>query len=448
MRTQNRKFVPGAVLLLQAAVAVAQPLQYLKTVTVTAPSEGVSARPEVALTAERAFVLYLAIATGNERTFTLRIYDRDFEHLLATRVLVSTTPDYGGPTDIRIATDGQYLYAFYETHKPTSPNTAATYLWGAKYALDDAFERVAYTSTPVATSRPMAQLPEGGELLDDPAPLIGPASVFVVTRLKYSLSMSGRTIYRVRELRKDNLAQLGQFDLDLSDAANGRARVNSLLLWNNSILMALSTTVSDVGINENTDDGAKSDVILVRMRPDWTFDPKADVRTLSAEPDDVENYVCGLEADADYVYVTYKQSVGQPPAGEHRAWIKMFDRNFKLVHQEKVRTTVWGPSGGELRPSLEVMDRQVLSGQSTGEPFGAGSAKVFVYQRRPGVPGDLNCDGAVNNFDIDPFVLALTDPAGYVQKFPDCDRMLADVNGDGVVDNFDIDPFVKLLTLP
>jgi len=60
--------------------------------------------------------------------------------------------------------------------------------------------------------------------------------------------------------------------------------------------------------------------------------------------------------------------------------------------------------------------------------------------------GDLNCDGAVNNFDIDPFVLALTDPNGYAQQFPNCDRMLADVNGDGVVDNFDIDPFVKLLT--
>jgi len=60
--------------------------------------------------------------------------------------------------------------------------------------------------------------------------------------------------------------------------------------------------------------------------------------------------------------------------------------------------------------------------------------------------GDLNCDGVINNFDIDPFVLALTDPAGYAQKFPNCNRLLADVNGDGVVDNFDIDPFVKLLT--
>lgn len=59
--------------------------------------------------------------------------------------------------------------------------------------------------------------------------------------------------------------------------------------------------------------------------------------------------------------------------------------------------------------------------------------------------GDLNCDGAVNNFDIDPFVLALTDPAAYAAAYPDCDISAADVNEDGAVNNFDIDAFVALL---
>ena len=63
-------------------------------------------------------------------------------------------------------------------------------------------------------------------------------------------------------------------------------------------------------------------------------------------------------------------------------------------------------------------------------------------------PGDLNCDGAINAFDIDPFVLALTDPAGYAMAYPDCDHMLADINGDGTVNSFDIDPFVELLAGP
>jgi len=59
--------------------------------------------------------------------------------------------------------------------------------------------------------------------------------------------------------------------------------------------------------------------------------------------------------------------------------------------------------------------------------------------------GDLNCDGQVDRADVDPFVLALTDPARYHSTFPDCDINNADVNGDGRVDNFDIDAFVKLL---
>jgi hypothetical protein len=60
--------------------------------------------------------------------------------------------------------------------------------------------------------------------------------------------------------------------------------------------------------------------------------------------------------------------------------------------------------------------------------------------------GDLNCDGAVNAFDIDAFVLAITDPAGYAAAYPACSYLLADCNGDGSVNAFDIDPFVALLT--
>jgi hypothetical protein len=60
--------------------------------------------------------------------------------------------------------------------------------------------------------------------------------------------------------------------------------------------------------------------------------------------------------------------------------------------------------------------------------------------------GDLNCDGAFNVFDIDPFVQALVQPAEYAAAHADCSRTLADMNRDGEVNTFDIDPFVLLLT--
>lgn len=61
--------------------------------------------------------------------------------------------------------------------------------------------------------------------------------------------------------------------------------------------------------------------------------------------------------------------------------------------------------------------------------------------------GDMNCDDLVDSFDIDPFVLYLSDPEGYAAEYPGCPgRWPADTNQDGVVNNFDIDAFVQLLS--
>lgn len=56
--------------------------------------------------------------------------------------------------------------------------------------------------------------------------------------------------------------------------------------------------------------------------------------------------------------------------------------------------------------------------------------------------GDANCDGAVNNFDIDAFVQAILNPAGYAATYPNCNPLNCDTNNDDAVNNFDIDSFV------
>ncbi len=96
-------------------------------------------------------------------------------------------------------------------------------------------------------------------------------------------------------------------------------------------------------------------------------------------------------------------------------------------------------------------DRLVYyGGGNTGGTFGGGdwlhlTANMVLCAPGPRL-GDMNCDGALNAFDIDPFVLALTDAAAYAAAWPSCDYMLADINGDGAVNAFDIDPFVDCLT--
>ena len=63
------------------------------------------------------------------------------------------------------------------------------------------------------------------------------------------------------------------------------------------------------------------------------------------------------------------------------------------------------------------------------------------------VLGDLNWDGIVNNQDINPFVLALTNLPGWQGQYPGKDVIdVGDINGDGYFDNQDINPFIGLLT--
>jgi hypothetical protein len=81
-----------------------------------------------------------------------------------------------------------------------------------------------------------------------------------------------------------------------------------------------------------------------------------------------------------------------------------------------------------------------------GNEDGSAVVEIGAYEYHSYWYGDLNCDDVVGPLDVDPFVLALIDPAAYAAAYPDCDIRSADCNSDGVVNVFDIDPFLKFLT--
>ena len=59
--------------------------------------------------------------------------------------------------------------------------------------------------------------------------------------------------------------------------------------------------------------------------------------------------------------------------------------------------------------------------------------------------GDVDCDGNLNAFDIEPFLVALFEPEEYPNRYPNCHITLADINRDGTIDAFDIEAFLDLL---
>lgn len=59
--------------------------------------------------------------------------------------------------------------------------------------------------------------------------------------------------------------------------------------------------------------------------------------------------------------------------------------------------------------------------------------------------GDLNCDGWVDQFDVEALVLALLDANQYMANYPGCPLSQADVDGNTFSDGRDIEEFVPLI---
>ncbi len=143
---------------------------------------------------------------------------------------------------------------------------------------------------------------------------------------------------------------------------------------------------------------------------------------------------------------------------DRRVWMQ-YDTDYPYVQ----RGLLWwdgtnigtfpAPPGGEPQwgglPHAQIYDLEVKVIPGGYELWmQCASRGIAVLAVTRGTPGDLNCDGQVNFGDINPFVLALTNPAGYQAAFPNCDVKNGDINGDGRVDFGDINPFVRLLTNP
>lgn len=100
--------------------------------------------------------------------------------------------------------------------------------------------------------------------------------------------------------------------------------------------------------------------------------------------------------------------------------------------------TGWVPSTGDDgwldSESYQTEHGPILIAAEIGNPFGP-----------PRDPGDMNCDGAVDFNDIDPFVAALISRDDYETENPGCNWFNGDINADESVDFNDIDGFIECL---
>jgi len=139
-----------------------------------------------------------------------------------------------------------------------------------------------------------------------------------------------------------------------------------------------------------------------------------------------------------------KDLEGSGPPGDGEGWEQFPESNANRLME------------GFLRDQTPVQPGDVIN---LGKIFDtSGSEDLEFVLRRDGninqgiieyidvLTGDMNDDGQVNNLDINPFVLALTDEEAFEQQFGVDPAQVGDTNGDGQFNNLDINPFVELLT--
>ncbi len=127
-----------------------------------------------------------------------------------------------------------------------------------------------------------------------------------------------------------------------------------------------------------------------------------------------------------------------PPTGDIKvcAFVNGQQHDFA---SNQVLTGLFGGNGNNLGEPRSVNFKDPLN-------FGD---QVFIIPFTPtgcpGERGDTNCDGGVDFFDIDPFLLALFNPTQYAATFCGGSTCAVDIDCSGAVDFFDIDPFLACL---
>lgn len=105
-----------------------------------------------------------------------------------------------------------------------------------------------------------------------------------------------------------------------------------------------------------------------------------------------------------------------------------------------------GVGGGQLYVGTFDLQSGAFSLVWNAEQIGGGATVGFVtLPERSSAAGDINCDGEANGLDVAPFVLALTNPAGFATALPDCSLLNADLTSDCLVNGNDVQPFVDVL---
>ena len=140
-------------------------------------------------------------------------------------------------------------------------------------------------------------------------------------------------------------------------------------------------------------------------------------------------------ADGTYYSVVSAGNVSTDRDGRYNAFQVGFASSQQIVVTLDYDANQPGEYSGALM--IDNLDITTQGGVGNGANDGDDLISVSIRVVEPLLPGDVNCDGALNLLDVTPFV---------DQVISDQFSAKADINGDGVVNLLDVAPFVELLS--
>ena len=138
-------------------------------------------------------------------------------------------------------------------------------------------------------------------------------------------------------------------------------------------------------------------------------------------------------------------------AATRRVWNQ---KHTQLLFTSTVTDMFGSPSSADMGGARFSWFTDVRSNGNSYPGLEPNIARLFVDDAGVTTPiveivlGDMDGNGRLDNFDIQPFELALTDPDAYLAAFPPLTDYpyRGDADGNNQLDNFDIQPFEDLLT--
>lgn len=380
-------FVFTYIILAGLTSALAEQTKSLKTIKtffpVTTTQEGGGARPEIFYFNGRLNIIYRDTLTfmsqgqaaseafrdpkaSHRGNFRLKSFDADFNPQGSPRVLIPSGQNYG-VTDIRVTTDGKFVYAAYET---ASSDGRALIL----EKFDSLFVRVVKKEI-TSSARPG----KGVEALDDPAIVVAEKKVFVMTKIGFG---RGQQFYRVREFSLDLKLLKPAFDISIPMDV-GIGGVNSVLFRGGHFYLFTTIHVSGRPVCPQADETTNNDLYVFQYNRNWEFTGFSQALT---DEHGIEYYPTGARLVNDKFYIAYLKNdaqtylprcqtgTGNLGIGEIR--LLVLDQNFHILAKETVT------EAGVLanHPTLEVAGDKIFVayGRKESEGLGLGNSNVDV----------------------------------------------------------------------